>query len=158
MVDIVSEAARSRMMAGIRSADTKPEMAVRRFLHSKRFRFRLHVRSLPGSPDLVLAKYRLVIFVHGCFWHRHAGCRFSTMPDKNFEKWQSKFDQNTTRDKRVQEELSALGWRIMVIWECAIRTASLRSTLTALPDLITNMDLRIIEWPSDIPCLELIPN
>lgn len=153
MVDIVSEAVRSRMMAGIRGADTKPEVVVRRFLHSKGFRFRLHVRSLPGSPDLVLAKYRLVIFVHGCFWHRHAGCRFSTTPDKNFEKWQSKFDQNTKRDKRVLEEFSTLGWRVMVIWECAIRTASLRSTLTSLPDLITDMNLRIIEWPLDMSCL-----
>lgn len=153
MVDIVSEAVRSRMMASIRGTGTKPELVVRRFLHSKGFRFRLHVRNLPGSPDLVLAKFRLVIFVHGCFWHRHAGCRFATTPEKNFDRWQCKFDQNIKRDKRVLEELSALGWRVMVIWECAIRNASLCSTLNSLPDFITNMDLHFIEWPLDMPCL-----
>jgi DNA mismatch endonuclease (patch repair protein) len=147
MVDIVSEAVRSRMMAAIGGADTKPEMAVRRFLHGQGFRYRLHVRSLPGSPDLVLAKYRLAIFVHGCFWHRHAGCRFATVPDKNFEKWQCKFNQNVRRDGRALEELSAMGWRVMVIWECAVRTASLRSTLTSLPALIADMEASIIEWP-----------
>jgi DNA mismatch endonuclease (patch repair protein) len=157
MVDIVSEAVRSRMMAGIRGSDTRPEMAVRRFLHSQGFRYRLHVRSLPGSPDLVLAKYRLAIFVHGCFWHRHAGCSLATVPEQNFEKWQHKFDQNVRRDRRVLDELSAMGWRVMVIWECALRTASLRSTLTALPALIVDMDTSMIEWPLPQPLMPTVP-
>jgi len=134
-------------MAGIRGADTLPEMIVRRFLHSKGFRYRLHVRSLPGSPDLVLPKYRLAIFVHGCFWHRHAGCPFATIPDKNHEDWEKKFNQNVNRDNRTLILLSEKGWRVIVIWECGLRNAELRAKLNSLPALIVDMSISLIEWP-----------
>ncbi len=134
-------------MAGIRGADTLPEMIVRRFLHSKGFRYRLHVRSLPGSPDLVLPKYRLVIFVHGCFWHRHAGCPFATIPDKNHEDWEKKFNQNVNRDNRTLTLLSEKGWRVIVIWECGLRNTELRAKLNSLPALIVDMSISLIEWP-----------
>lgn len=147
MVDIVSEAVRSRMMAGIRGSDTQPEMTVRRFLHAKGFRYRLHERSLPGRPDLVLPKYRLAIFVHGCFWHRHTLCRYATTPAKNYQDWQIKFDQNIKRDSRVLAELYELGWRVIVIWECSLRTAEQRKKLASLPALIVDMSNTMIEWP-----------
>lgn len=147
MVDIVNEAERSRMMASIRGKDTKPEMTVRRFLHGKGFRFRLHVRSLPGRPDLVLPKYRLAIFVHGCFWHRHAGCRYATIPNQNREKWQRKFNQNVERDQRNIEQLLASGWRVIVVWECGLRTAKSRTHLDTLPELILNSQISMVEWP-----------
>ena len=120
-MDVVDSATRSRMMAGIRSKDTKPEMTVRRYLHSKGFRYRLHTRDLPGSPDLVLPKYRVAIFVHGCFWHRHLGCRYTTIPASNIEHWNEKFRVNIERDKRKQAALEAEGWRVIVVWECELR-------------------------------------
>lgn len=148
MVDIVNKAVRSRMMASIRGQDTRPEMMVRRFLHGKGFRYRLHARSLPGSPDLVLPKYRLAIFVHGCFWHRHTGCRYATIPDQNREKWQRKFVQNVERDQRNINQLLERGWRVIVVWECGLRTAESRIKLASLPDLVLNDQISMIEWPS----------
>lgn len=148
MVDIVNETVRSRMMASIRGQNTRPEMTVRRFLHGKGFRYRLHVRSLPGSPDLVLPKYKLVIFVHGCFWHRHAGCRYATVPDQNCEKWQHKFEQNVARDQRNIDHLLESGWRVIVVWECGLRTAESRTHLDSLLELILNHRISMIEWPS----------
>lgn len=121
MVDIVDPATRSRMMAEIRGRDTKPEIAVRRALHALGFRFRLHDRRLPGRPDLVLPRYRVAIFVHGCFWHRHAGCRFATTPATRPDFWQQKFDANVTRDAQQKETLIASGWRVATVWECALR-------------------------------------
>lgn len=118
MVDIVDKATRSRMMSGIRGRDTKPELRVRRFLHAAGFRFRLHVKDLPGRPDIVLPKYRAVILVHGCFWHRHPGCRYATMPASNVEAWSEKFARNVERDSDVERRLVASGWRVITIWEC----------------------------------------
>jgi DNA mismatch endonuclease (patch repair protein) len=109
------------MMAGIRSKDTKPEMTVRRYLHARGFRYRLHARDLPGSPDLVLPKYRVAILVHGCFWHRHAGCRFATTPASNVERWNVKFQANMDRDARKLASLEEAGWRVIVVWECELR-------------------------------------
>jgi len=111
------------MMKGIRSKDTKPEITVRRYLHAQGLRFRLHSRKLPGSPDIVLPKYRVAIFVHGCFWHRHPGCRYATTPANNAERWKLKFDANIERDARKEALLSAAGWKVMVIWECELRHA-----------------------------------
>jgi DNA mismatch endonuclease (patch repair protein) len=148
MVDIVSETVRSRMMASIRGQNTKPEMIVRKFLHGNGFRYRLHVRSLPGHPDLVLPKYRVVIFVHGCFWHQHAGCRYATVPDQNREKWLHKFAQNVERDRRNLSQILESGWRVIVIWECGIRTAKARAQLDSLPELIRGGRIPVIEWPS----------
>ena len=120
-MDVVDSATRSRMMAGIRAKDTKPEMIVRRYLHARGFRYRLHKRGLPGSPDLVLPKYKIAIFVHGCFWHRHAGCRYATTPSSNVERWTRKFATNTERDARKLAELENGGWRVIVVWECELR-------------------------------------
>lgn len=130
MTDIVDRATRSQMMAGIGPKDTKPEIAVRKLLHAMGYRFRLHRRDLPGTPDIVLPKYRLALFVHGCFWHRHPGCRFATWPKTRREFWRSKFAANVERDKRVQQELHDAGWRVETIWECHTRAPStMRETL-----------------------------
>lgn len=118
MPDIVDRATRSRMMSGIRGRDTQPELSVRRYLHSRGFRFRLHDRRLPGRPDLVLSRYRTAVFVHGCFWHRHHGCRLATRPDTNAAFWQEKLEGNAKRDQQREDELRTLGWKVEVVWEC----------------------------------------
>lgn len=122
MADIIDPATRSRMMAAIRSRDTKPEVTLRRALHSRGFRFRLHDRQLPGRPDIVLPRYRSVVLVNGCFWQRH-GCNNSRLPSTRVEFWRSKLDANVSRDLRNQHELAQLGWRVAVVWECEIREA-----------------------------------
>src|SRR5690606_11797375 len=121
MADIVDQQTRSRMMAGIRGKDTRPELALRRALHARGFRFRLHSKIVPGRPDLVLAKYGAVVFVHGCFWHRHEGCRYATTPARGAEFWRKKFAANVARDKAVRAALREEGWRVATIWECAPR-------------------------------------
>lgn len=122
MADRLTPEQRSRNMAGIRGKDTKPEMLVRRCLHSLGFRFRLHRRDLPGNPDVVLPRWRAVVFVHGCFWHRH-GCRNSQMPTTRTEFWETKLERNAERDKEAARRLKAGGWRVFVVWECALRGA-----------------------------------
>lgn len=124
MVDIVDQQTRSRMMSGIRGKNTKPELALRRALHARGFRFRLHFGKVHGRPDLVLAKHRAVVFVHGCFWHRHQGCRLTTTPSTRPDFWQAKFDANVARDSAVREMLLNDGWRVATIWECALRKPS----------------------------------
>lgn len=120
MADIVDTATRSRMMAGIRGSNTQPELRLRRELHALGFRYRLNDRRLPGAPDIVLPRYGAVIFVHGCFWHRHAACRFATTPVSREEFWSAKFKANVERDQRNQEKLLELGWRVGTVWECAL--------------------------------------
>ena len=112
---------RSRNMSAIKSKNTKPEIAVRKLLHSMGFRFRLHRKDLPGSPDIVLPKYKTVIFVHGCFWHRHENCKYASTPKTRQEFWEAKFRDNINRDKLNQENLSSKGWKIIVVWECEIK-------------------------------------
>jgi len=107
-------------MSGIRGKNTRPEIAVRRYLHAHGFRFRLHRKDLPGKPDVVLPKYRTAIFVHGCYWHRHDGCKYATTPSSNREFWQRKFRENVERDRRDQARLADAGWNVLVIWECQI--------------------------------------
>lgn len=120
MVDIVDKATRSRMMSGIRGVNTKPERIVRSYLHRAGLRFRLHVRSLPGRPDIVLRRHRTVVEVRGCFWHRHHGCRYATTPSSNMDFWTKKFEENVSRDRRNEQALRTLGWRVLVIWECQV--------------------------------------
>lgn len=108
-------------MAGIRGKDTKPELVVRRLLHSRGYRFRLHRKDLPGKPDIVLAKWNTVIFVHGCFWHGHTNCPLFRLPRSRTEFWEAKIATNQARDKRVKDELSDLGWKIIEIWECSTK-------------------------------------
>lgn len=109
---------RSWNMSRIRGSNTAPERTVRSVLHRMGYRFRLHRRELPGSPDIVLPKYETVIFVHGCFWHRHRKCRFAYTPKSRVEFWQRKFDENVKRDQRVYRQLRRMGWRVVVVWEC----------------------------------------
>lgn len=109
------------MMGNIRGRDTRAELVVRRYLHRAGLRFRVNDRSLPGSPDLVVPTYRAAVFVHGCFWHRHAGCRFATTPSTRVGFWQAKFAANVARDRATSEELCKLGWRPIVIWECEVQ-------------------------------------
>ena len=116
---------RSRNMSAIKSKNTKPEIKVRKILHSMGYRFRLHVKDLPGSPDIVLPKYKTVIFVHGCFWHRHENCKYATTPKTRKEFWVSKFKENVIRDKSHQKKLSAIGWKIIIVWECEIKDKNL---------------------------------
>ena len=121
MTDIVDSQTRSRIMAGIRGKDTKPELVLRRSLHALGFRYRLHAKGIPGRPDLVLPKYKAVIFVHGCFWHRHPDCRYASTPSTRPEFWASKFAANVSRDNAVRSTLLQDGWRVATIWECAMR-------------------------------------
>lgn len=112
------------MMSGIKGANTKPERLVRSFLHRHGLRFRLHGKGLPGKPDLVLPKYRTVVFVHGCFWHRHPGCKFAYTPKSNVDFWKKKFKENVGRDERKEEELRQAGWRVLIVWECEAKSES----------------------------------
>ena len=120
MTDIVDPRTRSAMMAAIRGKNTEPEIVVRRFLHRLGFRFRLHRRDLPGRPDIVLPKYRTVVEVRGCFWHRHEGCPFAYMPKSNREFWEPKLNGNRERDRRNLHALAKLGWRTIEVWECEL--------------------------------------
>jgi DNA mismatch endonuclease (patch repair protein) len=119
MPDIVDAQTRSRMMRGIRNANTRPELKVRRRLHAEGLRFRLRSKDLPGKPDIVFRKLRTAVFVHGCFWHQHPGCKFATTPDTNALFWQQKLQTNVLRDERQAAELQAAGWIVETVWECA---------------------------------------
>ena len=121
MTDTVDVLTRSRNMSNIRGKDTGPERLLRRALHARGFRFRLHGSTLPGKPDLVFRRYRAVCFVHGCFWHRHAGCRYAATPASNTDYWLPKLERNAARDVENREQLLALGWRVAIVWECALR-------------------------------------
>jgi DNA mismatch endonuclease, patch repair protein len=137
VVDTLTSAERSERMRRIRSSNTKPEVLLRKALHVRGLRFRLHARQLPGKPDMVLARHRVAIFVHGCFWHRHESCKVATTPKSNTEFWVNKFARNVVRDKRVQAELEAAGWRVIVSWECEVDTpAKAAATAERLDALI----------------------
>jgi len=110
------------MMAAIRSRDTRPELIVRRYLHHLGFRFRLAPPHLPGKPDLILSRYRVAVFVHGCFWHAHAGCRFATVPATRTDFWIEKLTANRARDGMKEAQLRNAGWRVAVVWECALKS------------------------------------
>lgn len=124
MTDIVSVEKRSALMAGIKGKNTKPERIIRTALHSRGYRFRLHDKNLSGKPDVVLKKYKTVIFVHGCFWHGHSDCRLFTVPKTRTEFWLTKINGNIERDCRQVAELNGAGWRVLIIWECAIKNKS----------------------------------
>lgn len=118
MPDVFSAAKRSSIMSAVRSRDTIPEKLVRTALHHLGYRFRLHDKSLPGSPDIVLRKHQAVVLVHGCFWHGHKGCRRAARPSSNVKFWGKKIDGNMARDTRVKRQLWRLGWRVLTIWQC----------------------------------------
>ncbi|AYM92572.1 MULTISPECIES: very short patch repair endonuclease [Serratia] len=144
-MDIVDRKARSRMMSGIKGKDTQPELIIRGFLHAQGFRYRLHVSSLPGKPDIVLLRYKLCIFVHGCFWHRHDGCRYATKPKTRTEFWMKKFAANRQRDIQVKMQLHASGWRVFEIWECGFRKRN-DDSISWLPEYIKG-DIVTLSWP-----------
>lgn len=121
MVDALSPAKRSWNMSRIQGKNTTPELQVRRLLYAMGYRYRLHRKDLPGKPDIVLPRYKAVIFVHGCFWHRHDGCKEASLPKTRTEFWEKKFEQNVARDKKDIETLHSLGWKVMVVWECELK-------------------------------------
>lgn len=127
MVDTLTPEQRSERMSRIHSKDTKPEIRLRQALHRLGFRYRLHGRALPGKPDIVLPRYKAVVFVHGCFWHRHEGCKIANVPKSNTEFWVEKFDRNVLRDKEVRHGLEAAGWNVIVAWECELKNSEMAS-------------------------------
>jgi DNA mismatch endonuclease (patch repair protein) len=140
MTDKFDKPKRSEIMSRVRGADTKPEMAVRRVLFGLGFRYRLHRKDLPGTPDIVLPKYRLVINVNGCFWHGCPHCRHARVrPESNKEYWNEKLDRNMRRDKENQKALEALGWRTLVVWECEIKKKNLPAFAENLKNTLLNL-------------------
>jgi DNA mismatch endonuclease (patch repair protein) len=136
MADTLSPQQRSERMARIRGRDTAPELVLRRALHRQGFRYRLYGAQLPGKPDIVLPRHRSVVFVNGCFWHRHEGCRVATTPKSNTEFWRAKFDRNVDRDARVAAANASLGWRVFVVWECELSPRKAGPTVEALAKAI----------------------
>lgn len=132
MADVHSKEQRSYNMSRIRSSETKPEIVVRKYLFSKGLRYRKNDKRFPGKPDIVLPKYRTVIFVHGCFWHQHQGCRYSVVPSTNQEYWQKKLSSNRERDIAVKSKLESDGWRVLTVWECQLKNLTQEDTLSNL--------------------------
>jgi len=123
-MDTISKQKRSELMAKVGKKNTGAEKAVRSLLHHLGFRFRLHRKDLPGTPDIVLPRHNAIVQVHGCFWHRHKGCKRSVVPKSNIEFWMAKFKRNVARDRKVTRQLTALGWNVIVVWECELKNES----------------------------------
>jgi DNA mismatch endonuclease, patch repair protein len=136
-MDVVSTAKRSEIMSRIRGRNTRPEWVLRRYLFSQGFRYRINYEALPGHPDLAFPRYRTAVFVHGCFWHQHPGCKYAAHPKSNVEFWEEKFRRNQERDARKTAELEALGWRVLVVWECELKGKN--------PEILPKMARRIRE-------------
>lgn len=132
MTDVHDTETRSYNMSRVRSKDTKPEMMVRKYLHGQGFRYRLHVATLPGKPDIVLPKYKTVIFIHGCFWHGHKGCRYFILPKTRTEWWLQKIKGNQRNDQLHQIQLNVLGWKVITVWECELKKGKREETLIFL--------------------------
>ena len=137
MADVHSKSVRSYNMSRIKGKNTKPEILVRKFLHSKGFRYRIHDKKLPGKPDIVLRKYRTVIFVNGCFWHSHKNCKYAVIPKTRTDWWKEKIERTTERDKQNYSSLSAEGWKIIIVWECDLKQDRRPETLENLVGQIT---------------------
>lgn len=131
-MDVHSAETRSYNMSKIRGKDTKPEVLVRKYLFSKGFRYRKNVKKLPGTPDIVLPKYRICIFVNGCFWHKHDGCKYFTWPKNNADFWKKKIDDNMQRDQKNYRLLSESGWKTIIIWECQLKPGVFNRTMDEL--------------------------
>ncbi len=138
MIDVVSPEKRSQMMSGIRGKNTKPELTLRRHLHAAGLRFRLHDPDVTGRPDLVFKSRGAVVFVHGCFWHRHKGCHWCATPETNPKFWVAKFARNVARDQEVRNALNSSGWRVGTVWECGLRSPWLQTTLDEVAHWIRN--------------------
>lgn len=135
------------MMSGIRARNTKPEIVVRSLLFKLGFRFRLHRKDLPGKPDIVLPRYRIAIFVHGCFWHQHTGCRLAKFPNSNVEFWEAKLRSNIERDRKNCNSLVAAGWRVLIVWECATKSEAARLALENAITSWIDSDTQVGELP-----------
>lgn len=142
MADVHDKATRSYNMSQIKGKDTKPEIIVRKFLHANGFRYRLHVKDLPGKPDIVLRKYKTVIFVHGCFWHGHEGCREFVVPKTRTEWWTNKINRNISHDRKVEEALKMDGWNIITLWGCELKKTKLSTSLAKIPGIL---DIHLID-------------
>lgn len=129
MADVMTSEQRSRCMAAVKGKDTKPEMIVRKYLFSQGLRFRVQVRKLPGTPDIVLPKYKTAIFVNGCFWHGHEGCKYFRLPKSNVEFWKEKIERNIERDRESMQALLDLGWKVIRVWECELRNKANREAI-----------------------------
>jgi DNA mismatch endonuclease (patch repair protein) len=138
LMDTVDKKTRSRIMASVGQRNTIPEMRLRRILHRIGLRYRLHDRSLPGSPDLIFPQFHAVVFVHGCFWHVHKHCRFSTKPSTRKEFWREKFEANKKRDRRNYRALKARGWRVLVVWECILKTKE--------QEMLNDLGIEVKKW------------
>jgi DNA mismatch endonuclease (patch repair protein) len=138
MADVHSKEVRSFNMSKIRAKDTRPEILVRKFLFSRGFRYRLHDKKLPGKPDIVLPKYKTVIFIQGCFWHGHEGCRYFKVPSTRTDWWVNKIDRNRENDLKVAVALVREGWKVLEIWECDLKKAKIDGVLRDLPSKITS--------------------
>ncbi len=136
MADVHSPQVRSYNMSMIKGKNTKPEIMVRKFLHSKGFRFRLHKKDLPGKPDIVLPKYRTVIFIHGCFWHGHKNCKYFVVPKTRTKWWLNKIERNRLNDNRNDTKLRKAGWKIITLWECQLKPKKVLKTLLKLESRI----------------------
>ena len=136
MADVHSKEIRSYNMSQIKATNTKPEMLVRKFLHAHGYRYRLHDKKLPGKPDIVLPKYRTVIFVHGCFWHGHKNCKFFVVPKTRTEWWLNKINGNIANDVKAVKALKKEGWKIINLWECNLKPAKIKKTLSKLISIL----------------------
>jgi DNA mismatch endonuclease, patch repair protein len=137
MADIHDKSTRSYNMSKIKSKDTKPELLVRKFLHANGFRYRLHVKQLPGKPDIVLPKYKTIIFVHGCFWHGHEHCKEAALPKTRTEWWNNKITKNKVSDKINVEKIRSMGWKPIIIWSCTLKTSIIEQQLLKLIKKVT---------------------
>jgi DNA mismatch endonuclease, patch repair protein len=136
MADVHNKKTRSYNMSQIKATNTKPELLVRKFLHANGFRYSLHKKTLPGKPDIVLAKYKTVIFVHGCFWHGHANCRYYKVPKTRTQWWLNKINSNKANDAKAVKALEKEGWKVITVWECRLKNKKTEKTLTALLEKI----------------------
>lgn len=156
-MDKLTKEQRHRCMSAIRSKDTTPEILVRKFLFSRGFRYRLNHSRLPGHPDIVLRKYRTVIFVNGCFWHGHEGCKYFVLPKTNVAFWQTKIERNKLRDMEERQKLTDMGWHCIVVWECQLKPKVRQQTLEALELILYRLYLkdrsRQYEMPEDTPAI-----
>ena len=139
MADVHSKEVRSYNMSRIKGKNTKPEMLVRKFLHKNGYRYRLHVKGLPGKPDIVLPKYKTIIFVHGCFWHGHEGCKYYVVPKTRTEWWLNKLNTNIQKDINSKELLEKLGWNVLTIWECELKGQSREKGFSFILTLLRDM-------------------
>lgn len=159
-MDKMTKEQRHRCMAAIRSKNTKPELIVRRFLFGRGFRYRLNHPRLPGHPDLVMRKYRTAIFVNGCFWHGHEGCKYYVVPKTNADFWKKKIERNKARDKAEQQRLAEMGWHCITIWECQLKPAVRTQTLESLAYTLNHIYLedrkvRHYQLPEEHSCANM---